>query len=152
MNKSTLRFKTEYFQSHYLFNTHGSDLFQEVDGEFKEGRLSFGVEKYIINKRIKIYQLIDCVFSFSNFKGLYTYMGYTGSTGTEPFNINAFGIALQPGFGLKYRLFGNINLSLESSVFFGKGFDKNDIHQINPENRLILRPVSLLGLSYSFNK
>jgi hypothetical protein len=152
-DKYSLRFKIEYFQSTYLFNSVGGVMFRQVDGLFKEGRILSGIEKNIINKKIKVYYMIDFAISISNFKGLYTSGGdISPSYDIEHFNINSFGAALQPGLGMTFKITDYLILNLESSLFIGKGIDINDNHFINPESRLIPRPISLLGLSYVFKK
>jgi hypothetical protein len=152
LNKYSFRLRFEYFQTHYLFNSlYG--ISRHVDGDFKEGRILSGIEKNIINKRIKVYYLIDFALSVSNYKGLYTYYGgVPHSNGIEQFNINSFGVALQPGLGLTFKVTDKLNLCLESSVLFGIGYDQNDNYNINQGSRLIPRPISLLGFSYIFKR
>ena len=69
-----------------------------------------------------------------------------------PFKVNGFGISIQPTIGMKYRISSNINIMIESSLSFEKGFEKNDPYNMYQENKLIPRPISLFGLSYTFKK
>jgi hypothetical protein len=147
----TLRLRYEHFKTHYLFRTNSIDLFMEVDGTFSNNRYLAGVEKYLINRRIKSYLFIDFGLSGINFNGYYSASHLVpGITDPELFNIRGIGLSVQPGLGIKYRLFSNLYINLESTVYLEKGFDKNDTHHINPENKLIPRPISLFGFSTYF--
>jgi hypothetical protein len=147
----TLRLRYEHFKTHYLFRTSSIDLFMEVDGTFSNNRYLAGVEKYLINRRIKSYLFIDLGLSGINFNGSYSVSHLVpGITDPESFNIRGIGLSVQPGLGIKYRLFSNLYINLESSVYLEKGFDKNDTHDINPENKLIPRPINLFGFSTYF--
>lgn len=98
MNKYSIRYKIEYFQSDYLFQSYNRST---IDGMFKEVRILSGIEKYIIKKSFKIYYVINFALSFSNYKGLYTHFSsITSSYGVENFNLNSIGFGLQPGFGI----------------------------------------------------
>jgi hypothetical protein len=148
MNKYSIRYKIEYFQSDYLFQSYNRST---IDGLFKEVRILSGIEKYLIKKRFKVYYLIDFALSFSNYKGLYTHFGSIApSYGVENFNINSIGFGLQPGFGITYKINNHLNISLESSILYDNGFETKDIYSINQERRLIPRPISIFGLSYVF--
>jgi len=69
--------------------------------------------------------------SQTNFKGTYSdKQGGIGAIITESFSIDGIGIFVQPGFGVKYRLFKNLYVDLESSIYLEKGTDKNDTHFI----------------------
>jgi hypothetical protein len=83
-------------------------------------------------------------------KGLYFYNDVFNSPATDPFNINGITFFVQPGMGLKYKISNNFDLNLESALWIGKGYDSDDNHNINPDLRIIPRPISLFGLSYKF--
>jgi len=147
----SLRLRYEHFKTHYLFRTNPSDLNKEVDGTFSNNRYLVGIEKYIFDSRIKSYVFIDLGLSGTNFNGSYSEShGDPKVTSSESFNIKGIGLSVQPGLGIKYRLFSNLYIDLESSVYLEKGSDKNDTHNINPQNKLIPRPISLFGFSTNF--
>jgi hypothetical protein len=146
-----LRFKYEHFKKNYLFRTNTTDAFEEVDGIFSNNKYFIGVEKYLINRRIMLSAIFDFGLSQTNFNGTYSdKQGGIGAIMTESFSIDGIGIFIQPGFGVKYRLFKNLFIDLESSIYLEKGTDKNDTHLINPQHKLIPRPISLLGFSTCF--
>lgn len=147
----SLRLKYEHFKTNYQFRTNTADSFEEVDGTFFNNRYLVGIQKFLIDRRIKFYGIFDFGLSQTNFKGSYSSSpGGIGVVYSEPFNINGIGIIIQPGFGIRIGLFRNLFINLESSVYFEKGFDKNDPHFINPQNKIIPRPISLLGFSTCF--
>jgi hypothetical protein len=147
----SLRLRYEHLKTPYLFRSNPSDLNKEVDGIFSNNRYLVGIEKNIFDSRIKSYVFIDLGLSGTNFNGSYSESyGDPIVTISESFNIKGIGLSVQPGLGIKYRLFSNLYIDLESSVYFEKGADKNDTHNINPQNKLIPRPISLFGFSTNF--
>jgi hypothetical protein len=87
-----------------------------------------------------------------NFNGLYSYNNIDYTTFSDLFNIKGVTLFIQRGLGVIYKLSERLDLNLESALWFGEGFDKDDNHDINPGLRFIPRPISLLGLSYKFIK
>jgi hypothetical protein len=71
---------------------------------------------------------------------------------TDSFKINGVTLFLQAGLGLKFKISKRFDFNLESALWIGKGFDRDDIYDINPDYRFIPRPISLLGLSYKILK
>jgi hypothetical protein len=151
VKKLSFRFKYEFFKNPYSFETSSIDVYQQIDGNLLEHRISTGVEKYLKDKNLKFYYLIDCGVSFTTFNGIYSYNNIDYTMLSDPFNIHGVTFFLQPGLGLKYKISKRLYISLESAVWFGKGFEKDDNHNINPDNRFIPRPISLFGLSYQIH-
>jgi hypothetical protein len=150
IKKMALRFKYEFFKQPYSFETSSTDTYQEIDGNLIENRISIGVERYLNHKKFKLFYIIDCGISFSDFKGLYSYNDAFNTPSTDPFNVNGITLFIQPGLGVKYKLSDNFDLNFESAIWLGKGYDSDDNHNINPDLRIIPRPISLFGLSYKF--
>jgi hypothetical protein len=150
IKKMALRFKYEFFKKPYSFETSSIDTYQEIDGNLIENRISFGLERYLNHKKFRLSYIIDFGVSFSDFKGLYSYNDVINNPATDPFNINGITLFVQPGLGVKYRLSDKFDLNLESALWLGKGYDSDDNHNINPDLRIIPRPISLFGLSYKF--
>jgi hypothetical protein len=148
-NKHSIRIKYEYFKKNsiYIFSHH--DFYEKTDGDFKENRILSGFEQLIIDKTMKLYCFTDFGISTINYTGLYTW-SYKGSLNTESFNINQFSLSCQPGLGIKIDLSDKIGLNLETSIWIGNGYDKNDVHELLPKLRIIPRPIALFGFSYTF--
>lgn len=148
-----LRFKYEFFKKPYSFVTNSVDLYQEIEGNLVEHRLSLGYEINLYDKSFSIYYLTDCGVSFTNFAGQYSTNNIDNSIFTDAFNIDGVTLFIQAGLGFKFKLSNRLDLNLESALWVGKGFDRYDIYDVNPDLRFIPRPISLLGLSYKiFNK
>jgi hypothetical protein len=153
LKKQSLRFKYEFFKKPYSFETSSPDSYQRIDGDLIEHRFSVGIERYLSSKTFRLFYLIDAGITFTDFKGLYSYNDIIDYTLlSDPFNITGITIFVQPGIGLKYKISEKLDINLESALWFGKGYDKDDNHDINPNLRFIPRPVSLFGLSYKFVK
>lgn len=150
LKNKALRFKYEYFKKLYSFETSSIDTYQEVDGNLIENRISFGIENYLNDNKFKFFYIIDIGVSFTNFRGLYSNSDPGNTVLTDPFNIRGITIFIQPGLGLKLKLSKKLDLNFESAFWIGKGFDNNDYYNINPNLRIIPRPISLFGLSYKF--
>jgi hypothetical protein len=147
----SLRLKYEHLKKDYLFKTNSATINKKVDGTFSNNRYFIGVEKCLINNRMKSYAFFDVGLSETNFKGLFsTNQTAHGVTHTESFNTDGVGIAFQPGLGIKYRLFSNFYINLESSIYFENGLKRDDPHLLNPKNKLIPRPISSFGFSTYF--
>jgi hypothetical protein len=148
IKKVSLRFKYEFFKKPYLFEANSIDTYRQVDGNLIEHRISIGLEKNLNDNKFTLFYIIDCGVSFSDFKGLYSYNNIDYTMFSDAFNIKGVTLFLQPGFGVKYKISDRIDLNLESAIWLGEGFDKEDTHDINPGLRFIPRPISLFGLSY----
>jgi hypothetical protein len=147
----SLRFGFEHIKCNYFFVANSPDLSEKIDGTFFNNRYLAGAEKYLIDNRIKFYLLVDLGLSGTRFDGTYSATRITpGIPVPESFKIRGLGLIVQPGFGVKYRLFKTSYLNLESSVYFEKGYDNGDNHSINPSAKFIPRPVSLFGFSTNF--
>jgi hypothetical protein len=150
LKKVSLRFKYEFFKKPYSFETNSIDDYQQIEGNLTEHRFSIGLEKYFLEKKFRLYYQVDCGISFSNFNGLYSYDNIDLTVLSDPFNVRGITFFIQPGAGAKFALTGKLDLNLESALWFGKGYDRDDNHHINPSLRFIPRPISLFGLSYKF--
>lgn len=150
-NKHSIRLKYEYFKKSYKFIFAHHDFYEKIDGDFNENRILSGFEQLIIDKTIKFYCFSDFGISTTNYTGLYTF-SYHGSSSlkTESFNVNQFSLSFQPGLGIKTYLSNKIGFTLETSIWIGNGFDKNDVHDLLPKLRIIPRPIALFGFSYKF--
>lgn len=147
----TLRFGFESIKCNYIFETNSPDFFEKVDGIFFNNRYLAGVEKYLIDKRIKTYLFVDLGLSGTRFNGTYYASQITPLIPLqESFKIRGLGFLIQPGLGIKYRLFSTFYINLESSVYFEKGYNKDDPHSINPSVKIVPRPISLFGFSINF--
>ena len=123
----------------------------EISGTLNEGRIMFGIEKYLtIFNRIKVCPFLESGISLSDFKGSY-FTSFSPVMVSLQFDVRSFGIFIQGGLGLRFRIIKDINLVIETSALVDHGFVTNDNFNIYPENRFILRPINLLGLDYSFN-
>jgi hypothetical protein len=152
VKKHSFRFKYEFFKKPYTFETNSIDTYRQIDGDLIEHRISVGFEKYLNQNKLRVFYFIDCGVTFSNFKGLYSYNNIDYTMFSDLFNIKGVTLFIQPGFGVIYKLSERLDLNLESALWFGEGYDKDDNHDINPGLRFIPRPISLLGLSYKFIK
>jgi hypothetical protein len=149
-----LRFKYEYFKSNYSFTDHIADGGQYVFGNYKNNRILLGLEKHLIDSKFKVYYSLDFGISIFNFSGINAHSsGFGGSSGINyPFNINGLGLSMQPGLGIKYQIFKNLYINLESSIYFEKGLKRNDTFNLYSKNKFIPRPISLFGFSYAVHK
>lgn len=155
LGKNSLRFKYEYFNDDYSFTTHSFDFYYEnIEGRLLNNKVLFGLERNFIDSRFKAYGALDIGLSLFRYKGIFSY--YNGYdllvSPSVPFKVNGFGISIQPTIGMKYRISSNINIMIESSLSFEKGFEKNDLYNMFQKNKFIPRPISLFGLSYTFKK
>jgi hypothetical protein len=152
--RSSLRFKYEFSQISESYATNSLDFSSRIEGKISDNWVFIGMERYFINSRLKFYGSVDLGLSLSNFSGYYSsFSGWSlDQIINEPQNITALGISLNPGVGIKYKIFKSVNLTYESSVGIGKITKKNDPRNIYFLTIPILRPISLFGLSYSFIK
>ena len=152
--KNSIRFKYEYAQFSGLYSTNSFDFWSHIDGKLSHNCLLFGFERNFINSRLKFYGSIDLGLSHSVFKGLYSsFNGWSlEHIINEPQKIKAYGISINPGIGFKYDLSNKVSLTIESSLTAEKIKTKNDPHYVYDPSLFIIRPISLVGVSYSFMK
>lgn len=148
---NAFRMKFEYFQKYYSYESDTYDLTFGEDGNFKDARLLFGYQRFLVKSEIiKLYAFFDLGPSVYNYKGSEgTYNGWTMEKTKVPFNLNGFGFVIQSGLGIKFKIFKRIYADLESSLFLGKRFNISEYHLLLQDN-IIPRPLCLLGISYTF--
>lgn len=154
VKNSTLRIKYEFYLKHYLFKTNGFDYSSTLDSKYYHNRMTIGLQRPIIDKRFKLLTFLDFGLSLMNYSGINasSSQGVPAPNSPDPFNINSIGVSLQPGLGIKYRIFNELSITIESAIILEKGFETEDHYSINPENKLIPRPLNMVGISYSFLK
>ena len=149
---NALRIKIEYFQKDYAFTTHSYDFSMGIDGNLYDSKILFGYQRSLITTRsIKAYVFTDLGCSFYRYIGTQSsFNGWTLEGTSVPFNITGLGLFVQPGIGFKIKTINRLWINLESSLFLGKDIANDDEYQIIQDKKFIPRPLSLLGLSYSF--
>ena len=153
MNKYSLRLKYEFFKGDYYFKSKTLDFSSSIDAKYNHNRLLFGAEKVYLNKRLKASVIFDIGTSFTHYHGIYALSSQGVPAPIDPnFNFRALGISLQPGLGFKFEIIKNLYINLESAVAIEKSIEPEDIHHINPDKKIIPRPLSLFGLSYTFKR
>jgi hypothetical protein len=149
---NALRIKIEYFQKDYAFTTHSYDFTMGIDGNLYDSKILFGYQRSLITTRsIKAYVFTDLGCSFYRYIGTQSsFNGWTLEGTSVPFNITGLGLFVQPGIGFKIKTINRLWINVESSLFLGKDITNDDEDQIIQDKKFIPRPLSLLGLSYSF--
>jgi hypothetical protein len=149
-NHYSFRIKSEFINNKYSCASIEGIKPQEISGTLNEGRILFGIEKYLKLNKIKVYPFLESGISISDFKGSY-FMSFSPVIVSLQFDVRSFGICIQGGLGLRFQIIKDINLVIETSVLVDHGFVTNDNFSVYPENRFVLRPINLFGLDYSFN-
>jgi len=150
--KHILRFKHEYEGRKYLFETGANtDIDEILRGYFKSNRFLLGFERTIVDRKIRLYLIIDYGITAYSFSGVdYQCGGIAGGCRIYDISVKGQGIDLQPGIGIEKLIFNNLYCSLESSLNIEKRFGPGDIHYMISGVRLTPRPISLFGISYKF--
>lgn len=150
--RNALRLKYEISQTREKYSTNSFDFSEDIYGVYTRNAVTLGIERYFVNRRFKLYGSADIGFAFIGFRGLYSAfreasMDYILD---DPQDIKVFGVSVNPGIGIRYELFRNVNVILESSVAVEESMVQNDPYRLYQNMRLIARPVSLFGISYYF--
>lgn len=155
-NKIKLRIGYDFFKYHlrYVLSeiTDVADYDRSVDGIFNRHKLYFGMEKEILQSRVRPFIFADLGFYYSRYIGdLAETSGWSGDINYYKFDAKSLGLTLQCGPGVKFNLTKNFLLNYEMTLAIDKNLVvKNDSHRIMPGFVIKYNPIHLIGISYKF--
>lgn len=99
-------------------------LLSRNKGKLSSSSFRVGIQKNIFESQLTPFLSLDFIYSTSHFSGKSErFNGFAGYTFSDYTNkVNSFG--LNPAFGLRYRPFQFVSLSIETGVNFDVGFSK----------------------------
>ena len=156
-NKLQFRVGYDYFKYHiqYVLSdiTEVADYDHAVDGIFNRHKLFFGMEKEILQSRIRPFIFADIGLYYSRYHGDFAqFSGWSLQTYYYKFNSNSMGLTLLCGPGVKLNLTKNLFLNYEIALNIDKNLIvKNDPHHMMRNCVIKFNPIHLLGISYKLN-
>lgn len=159
-NQNRLQFRIGYHYFKYHIRYVMSDIIEladyneTVDGIFNRHKLYFGMEKEILQSRIRPFIFTDFGFYYSRYHGdLAQVSGWVPlDINYYKFNSNSLGLTLLCGPGIKLDLTKNLLLNYEMALNIDKNLvEKNDTHHRMPNFTIKFNPIHLLGISYKLN-
>ncbi len=156
-NKLQFRVGYDYFKYHIRYVLSDiiivADYDRAVDGIFNRHKLYFGMEKEILQSRIRPFIFVDLGFYYSRYHGDVTqFSGWSLQTSYYKFDANSLGLTLLCGPGMKLNLTKNLLLNYEMTLNIDKNLVvKNDPHHMMPDYVIKFNPIHLIGISYKLH-